>query len=137
VRDLFNIQFKLTVAVVMAVVFVPLSGTLYYCMCEGRVAVMPEPPAKSECCADKNAGDDPESCPKPCYEPVQMVMATPAEFGCKSQDTMVFAPPLIFEFPMEQQSMGIVSKTERHDPAGQLRPLGSGRLHLRLRVLLI
>ena len=136
-RDLFTKQFKLAVAMVMAVVFVPLSGTLYFCKCEGRVAITPELPAKAECCVEKQVGDTPESCPKPCYEPVRMMLATPAEFGCRSQDTMVFAPQLIFEFPMEQHTVGIDSKTDQPGPASQLRPLGSGRLHLRLRVLLI
>ncbi len=79
-RGLFTKQFKLAGAMVMAVVFVPLSGTLYFCKCEGRVPITPELPAKAECCVEKQVGDTPESCPKPCYEPVRMMLATPAEF---------------------------------------------------------
>ena len=140
VRYLFSSPFKVAVATVLAVVLVLLSGTLYICKCDGKIVFTPKPQEKAECCTEKCSTDTPDPCQNPCNEPVQMVLATSAEFGWKSQDSVVFVPPSISCFLMEQCSMGVPSKKDgcgMTSHSGRSSPPDSCRLHLRLRVLLV
>ena len=131
----------------LALVFVPLSGPLFFCKCEGQVITISQLQSDEECCAEKCevapvATEEKDCCAgdldMPCNEELALAFATPGSAGAHL-DGVDLPLPSNVAVPGEHHSdltvLGIFSpKLESLDSHP---PPGSGRLHLHFQILLI
>ena len=130
---------------VLALVFVQLSGAVFFCKCNEQVVTVSQLKTSADCCA-ANCQEEPapvestDGCPKdsgsPCNEEIELVFSHPAGAGGQLEAT---APkPLVAVtpgalFPELAQTV-VLPQAESLDPHP---PPGTGRLHLHFQILLI
>ena len=126
----------------LALVFLPLSGPLFWCHCHGRVVTVPELDAGHSCCdapaeADREPApaDCPEDAGRPCGETFELAFAAPERWGCESKGDCVSIPPSVLlvteALPNPPPLLALRDRGEAHPPPGAIRR------HLRFRILLI
>ncbi len=129
----------------LALVFVPLAGPVFFCKCDRQIVTMTQLKASTECCA-AHSQDEPgpvgtaDGCPEdptsPCNEEIELVFAHPDGAGGQLQ-AVVPSPPDVFvpgDFLPDIAQSAALPRMESLDSHP---PPGAGRRHLRLQVFLI
>lgn len=132
------------IAGLVAAIFVPLAGPIFFCKCAGQVVVLSGLHGSEECCAihcEPEPAETEDCCSQeptePCDEEVELAFATPEGAGGQLD---VFVP-LPFEVAVPGEISPDLSLLPITDPRGSERdvhpPPGPGRIHLHFRILLI
>ena len=144
-RTLTHSWVKHLVIGMLALVFVPLSGPVFFCKCNGQVVTTSQLKTSAECCAthcqdEPDAGESENGCSKdptlPCNEEIELAFAHPEGAGGQLEAAVpspldAFVPGALF--PDLAQAV-VLPQAESLDPHP---PPSSGRLHLHFRILLI
>lgn len=148
-RTLKHSWMKNLVVGLLALVFVPLSGPVFFCKCEGQVVMMSQLKTNAECC-EANCSDECEEteteaedcCSEepsaPCDEEVDLAFATPESAGAQLDGTDL---PLPLDVTLPGKYISDPALLAVFSPRVAIRdahpPPGSGRLHLHFQILLI
>ena len=126
----------------LALLFVPLSGPLFFCKCEGRVITISQLKTAEECCGI-NCGKEPVPAPVadccsedpavPCAEEVILAVTAPHLDGVDLPLPPEVAVPgeYLADLALLADCSPPLETSDEHPPPG------SKRLHLHLQILLI
>ena len=129
----------------LAVVFVPLSGPVFFCKCDEQIVTTSQLKTSAECCATHCADEpDPDGLEKgcskdptlPCNEEIELAFAHPGGAGGQLEATVpspldALVPGVLLPDPAQGATVPHAECLDPHPPPG------IGRLHLHLQVLLI
>lgn len=131
----------------LALVFVPLSGPVFFCRCAGQVVTISQLKSNEECCAvncedEPEATEDEDCCSEepasPCDEELAFAFASPGSAGTYLDGVDLPLPSDVVAPGDYLSDLAVLSIfPPRLESLDSHPPPGSGRLHLHFQILLI